>query len=171
MSKTTNIAAQSARREVGRQRLQELAAKSAEASASGPVRELERLRVYLLDWAQHQQRQRGVSGVTGSMLADYMKSGNSSATELVEQSDGWAMSIIDASIDDLSTVMKPDGVLARAALRVRYLNEGLAPGGEIKIRVFRSGRLHAFSLLECDALADRAENALIPIVKRKGLPL
>jgi hypothetical protein len=79
------------------------------------------------------------------------------------------MAVIDASIDDLTAL--PDGMTMRAALRVRYLNEGIAPTGELRIRVFRSGRLQGMSLEEADRLADAAENCLIPITKRRGLPL
>lgn len=132
--------------------------------------ELERLRAYLRMWSERQRDAYKAAGGADSCLAYYMKSQSPEASELLEQSDGWAMTVIDASVDDLTGV-GADGGMMRAALRVRWLNEGLAPGSEIKIRVFRSGRLQALSLIEADALADRAEVALVPIVKRRGLPL
>jgi hypothetical protein len=131
-------------------------------------RELDRLRVYLLEWSQHQYAYSTKPRGLNDSLADYVKSGRRSASEFLD-TDGWAMSIIDTSINDL--IALPDGTLMRAALRVRYLNEGIAPTGELRIRVFRSGRLQSMSLEEADRLADTAETSLIPIVKRRGLPL
>lgn len=156
------------RRARGRARLEALASASVEKTREQC--ELERLKTYLLEWSQRQKSGYSVGGGASTALAQYQKSGSPEATELLKESDGWAMSIIDAAIDSLSTL--EDGLMMRAALRVRYLNEGLVPGaGELKIRVFRSGRLQDMSLMECDELADRAEISLIPIAKRRGLPL
>lgn len=150
----------------GAERLKQLAAESA-PSTENP--ELARLKGYLVRWAHHQHAYRaGPERVGNSWLADYCKSRGQTASELMD-SDGWAMSIIDAAIIDLS--VQPDGVLMRAALRVRYLNEGITPQGELRIRVFRHGRLEGMSVEEADRLADAGELALIPLVKRKGLPL
>jgi len=132
-------------------------------------RELDRLREYLREWSRSERSYGTKSqGLNESFLADYVKSGyRSVATHLV--ADGWAMAILDSSIDDLGSLH--DGWAMRAALRVRYLNEGIAPTGELRIRVFRSGRLQGMSMEEADRLADMAEIALIPITKRRGLPL
>lgn len=83
--------------------------------------------------------------------------------------DRWAREILDASIDDLLEL--PEGQLMRAALRVRYLNEGVSRAAGFEVRVFRSGRLEHMTIMQADELADRAELALVPMVKRKGLPL
>ena len=152
----------------GRARLQALAA-AAQPSALNP--ELQRLQAYLLDWALHQAEighgaRRGPSGCT---LAQFMKSDGESASKHLDSSYAWAFSVLDAAMDDL--LEQSNGALKRAALRVRYLNEGILPGDKIKIRVFRHNRLSNISLEEVDALADEAENALIPMVKRRGLPL
>jgi hypothetical protein len=150
----------------GRERLRAM------AEACGIIepqnRELDRLRVYLLEWSQHQYAYSTKPKGLNDSLADYVKSGYTTAVELYNN-DGWAMAVIDASIDDLTAL--PDGMTMRAALRVRYLNEGIAPTGELKIRVFRSGRLQGISVDEADRLADAAEISLIPIVKRRGLPI
>lgn len=151
----------------GRERLRAL------AQACGVIepqdRELDRLRGYLLDWARSQRSYSAQpKGPEGSFLADYVKSGRPSVNESLSIT-GWAMQILDASIDDLLAL--PNGQSMRAALRVRYLNEGIAPTGELRIRVFRSGRLQGMSLEEADRLGDCAEIALIPITKRRGLPL
>lgn len=130
---------------------------------------LERLRAYLRDWRGSQPAGFGPGGESGSTLGDLVK-GSPEAMEMLAESDGWAMAVIDASVDDLTGVPEV-GALMRAALRVRWLNEGVSKTGEIKIRVFRSGRLQALSLIECDELADRAERALLPIVRRRGLPV
>lgn len=156
------------RRLRGRERLMRLAAESVPKTRE--ELELERLKSYLLEWADRQKHAYGTRGSADSCLSEYTKSGSPSASELFEQSTGWAMAILDASMDDLIAI-KPDGALMRPALRVRYLSEGIAPGGELKIRVFRSGRLEGLSAVAADVLADRAEKALIPITKRRGLPL
>lgn len=122
-----------------------------------------------MDWAHRQKSDAPDLGMADSSLSQYMKSASPTATELFAESDGWAASVLEAAIDDL--IEEDNGVLMRAALRVRYLNEGLSPGDGFKIRVFRHGRLLGLSLIECDMLADKAELLLIPLVKRKGLPL
>lgn len=158
------------RRLRGRERLIELASQS--APPTDPVeRELQRLHVYLKDWQEHQHRYRGApSEGCGSTLAQFVKDSTQTAGGMLEQSDGWAMAVIDASIVDLHA-LQPDGGMLHAALRVRWLNEGLSRGSDTRVRVFRSGRLQHVSLEAADALADRAELALLAIVKRRGLPL
>lgn len=132
--------------------------------------EVDRLRAYLRMWATGQSAAYGTRETADSSLSHYMKPSSPEAAELLEQSDGWAMAVVDASIDDLVAI-PPEGALMRAALRVRWLNEGLSPEGTIQIRVFRSGRLQPLTVSEADRLADQAEKALIPIAKRRGLPL
>lgn len=153
-----------------RERLKNLAA------AISPVRtasdrELERLRAYLYAWADCQRDYHMKLGAaSGSVFSLYLKGRSVNATDWLEQSDGWAMSIIDASMDDL--IALPDGWRMRAALRCRLLAEGLLKNGKgMSVRVFRNGQMQSMSIEEADALADRAEDALVPIVKRKGLPL
>lgn len=152
----------------GRERLQGLAA-AAQPSKENP--ELERLKAYLLDWSLHQAEVwRKTNGShSQSTLAQFMKSDGQSAIKHLDSSYAWAFSLIDAALDDLLALK--EGVLMRAAIRVRYLNEGIDPGGERKIRVFRSNRLQLISIEEVDRLADDGENSLISIVKRRGLPL
>lgn len=166
MNKQVKIAG-TIRRAAGRARLMSLAAQSVEMPQE--QREIERLRAYLLDWSWRQKEYGPSLGIAGSCLEQYMKSASPSAMELFAQSDGWAALVVETAMDDL--IEESNGVLLRAALRVRYLNEGIAPGEGFKIRVFRHGRLLGLSLVECDELADRAEKTLIPIVKRKGLPI
>ena len=166
--KNTNlITARLRRRLEGRNRLMGLAAENVPVSEA--ERELQRLRAYLLEWSHNQSRTAQIGRIVGSPLAEYMKTATREAVDWLGASDGWAMAIIDSSIDDL--VAEPDGMLMRGALRARYLNEGISAVAGVRVRVFRSGRLQHMSLIEADALADRAELAMLPTVKRKGLPL
>lgn len=151
----------------GRNRLTALAAESAPVSAV--ARELQRLQAYLLRWATYQKPVESARAESEIPLAAYLKDDTREASDWLGGSDAWAMAIVDTAIDGLST--GPDGLLMRAALRARYLNEGVSRDAGVAVRVFRSGRLQHMSLLEADALADRAEAELVPIVKRKGLPL
>jgi hypothetical protein len=156
------------RRVEGRKRLMALAS-AAPAWTTGD-RELDRLRAYLLEWAQHQttitaaRRERNES-----CLASFMKADSPTASALLGGSDAWAMQVIDASITDL--IELEHGVEMHAALRVRYLNEGLTKEVGMRVRVFRSNRLQHLSLEEADAFADKAEIALKSIVKKRFLPL
>lgn len=77
-----------------------------------------------------------------------------------EEADAWACNLIESAINEI-TVRLP---LARAALTVRYLNSN-GPS------VYRSGRLTQLSQAEIEDLCDAAERLLVPVVKRKGLPL
>jgi hypothetical protein len=154
------------RRIRGAEYLKRLAEESAPTTEN---HELARLKAYLQQWANHQHAYRvGPERVGESTLADFYKSRGQSASESLD-SEGWAMSVIDSSIDDLLPLQ--DGTLMRASLRVRYLNEGVSAAAGIQIRVFRSGRLEGISMEAADGYADAAEMALIPIVKRRGLPL
>lgn len=130
-------------------------------------RELQRLQEYLLEWSRHQMRQGFGLGLARS---DVLQSPQSKdAGDLLAGSDGWAMSIIDACVDDLSGL--PGGMDMRSALSVKYVNDGVSKLAGRQVRVFRSGRLARMSLIEVDELAYKAEKLLIPMVKRKGLPL
>lgn len=150
-----------------RQRYDRLMAVADAARPKNP--ELERLRCYLLDWARAQRDYKTGPKSAGSVLGSLIKSPNIFASDLLGESDGWAMSVIDAAVSDLVTL--PEGLQMQAALRARYLNEVLSDEAGMRVRVFRSGRLEHLSLMEADALADRAELAMIPMVKRKDLPL
>jgi hypothetical protein len=150
-----------------RNRLLKLAAEATEKPEGD--RELERLRAYLLEWAAGQGKFSAGPGHAKSQLADYARSSRVYASDWLEDSDGWAMAIIDTAVGDLAK--KDDGVAMQAALRLRYLQEGITNEKGLRIRVFRSGRLQNVSMEDADRLADRAENALLPMVKVKGLPL
>ena len=156
------------RRLEGRNRLLALARDARESVTENP--ELERLKVYLLDWAVRQVPLTAArKDFSESCLAQYMKSDSPELSELLGASDAWAMEVIDASVSDLLTL--PRGVEMHAALRARYLNEGFSKATGMNIRVFRSGRLQYLTALEADVLADAAEIALIPITKKRRLPL
>lgn len=156
------------RRLEGRERLLRLAREARESKVENP--ELERLKVYLLDWAMSQRRLDCARvEQNGSTLGQYMKTDSPTMSELLTGSDAWALGIINSAIDDL--LLLPRGSEMRSALFVRYLNEGISRDAGFQVRVLRSGRLQNISLIEADALADAAELALIPIVKRHHLPL
>ena len=156
------------RRLQGRERLLSLAKAAQETVIETPG--LERLKVYLLDWALCQRRLDTARVARGpSALAQYMKSDSPTVAEAFGGSDSWAMGVIGASIDDLLKL--PRGTEMRSALCVRYLNEGISKEVGRPIRVLRSGRLQNVSMEEADRLADAAELALIPLVKGRNLPL
>ena len=91
------------------------------------------------------------------------------ATDYLERADRWAMQVIEAAMDDLSVL--PNGLKMRAALRLRYLCEGLERAAGVPLRVYRMHRLAGLSIEQVDRLADQAEEAMIPGVRRRGLPL
>lgn len=150
-----------------RERLQQSARDSIPATQA--ERERARLRVYLGDWAASQGKVQQKLSAAGSSLSEYMKSSSPTMTELLGASNAWALGVVDVAIDELMEL--PQGSDMRAALRVRWLNEGVSKAAQAEIRVFRSGRLALMTLDQVDDLADQAERALIPICKRKGLPL
>lgn len=151
-----------------RERLMAMLQKATMAHSTQDERELQRLRDYLLEWASVQKDKDMGLGV--SMSRALQSSGSKDATELFAESDGWAMVIVSTAVEDLRSI-KPDGFDLYAALRCRYLNEGLSREAGMSVRVFRHNRLKALSLIEVDKLADRAELALLPIVKKRHLPL
>jgi hypothetical protein len=127
-------------------------------------RELGRLREYLLEWKQYLEQYRPRLGAPDS--AGFLVGadrGVTTASDWLARSDKWAMEIIERSIDDLRK--HPDGEAMRASLLVRVLNVS------IPAKVFRHGRLQKLTTDEVDRTADRAELALIRIVKVYGLPL
>ncbi len=159
------------RRLQSRERLKSLAAAGPDTRTK-EQRELESLRAYLKDWAACQgifQLDKGGSGGR-SALAAYMKDDSPTAGDWLEQSDGWAMAVIDTAIVDLSATLDR-GREMRAALYVRWLNEGILNEEGQSLRVFRAGRLKGYTMAQVDELADRAELALIPLVKQAELPL
>lgn len=165
---TNNKAATTLRRLKGRERLTALA--NAPSAWETGNRELDRLRAYLIEWASRQVEITAARKETSeSCLTQFMKSDSPTITELFSHSDDWAMGVIDAAIADLLKLK--DGLEMHASLRVRYLNEGLTKEAGMRVRVFRSNRLQHLTLAEADALADRAESALVQSVKQKGLPL
>lgn len=120
-------------------------------------------RDYLPMWAE---RDSGVSVGSGFPTdvpyRDYMKPHYSGSYDPDPLPDPWVSRLIDAAIDELTGT---GGFgLARAALSVRYMSARLPS-------VIRSGRLTQMECEEIEDLADRAELALVPIVKRRGLPL
>ena len=129
-------------------------------------RELARLkRDYLPQWGAQRKSDRVGRGAPSDVpYKDYMKphfSGSMVDPE-DERPDPWVCRLIDAGIDELCGQR---GMWhARAALAVRYISAGLPS-------VFRHGRLQAMGPDEAEELADEAERRLVPIVKRRGLPL
>jgi len=146
----------------GRDRMQRMAAEAAHKPLSRADWEIQRLRGYLVDWAEWQANYRLYLG-TGKVVGFAAGSTNKiwSASEYLEQSDNRAMADIGAAVEDLSLL--PDGTAMRAALRIRLLNEAVGA------KVFRHGRLAPLNPSEVYGLADRAEVALIPMLKKKGL--
>jgi hypothetical protein len=123
--------------------------------------ELARLkRDYLPMWAALAYGSAVGKGAPGEVpYVDYMKPGVSMG-DADEAPDPWVCNIIEAAILEIS----PKLPMARAALSVRYLN---ARGPA----VYRSGRLERLETAEIEDLADKAERLLVPVVKRRGLPL
>lgn len=141
-----------------RERLQAMAQAVRGAAVPERERELERLRDYLSEWVSwqggympaHLGGPRGAGWVSAQSNA-------TSATEYLERADRWAMEVVHHAVEE-GLAQHPDGVQMRAALRLRWLNERVAA-------VFRSNRF------DVELMADRAERALVELVKRRGLPL
>lgn len=146
-----------------RMRLEKLAAASSYVSQAD--RELERLKYhYLPMWAELRRRDSIERGLPSeSKLTDYMKPSVREFDQTAgAEPDREACKVIEQSIDEL--VGAGGFRLARAVLAVRYLN---AKGAS----VFRSGRTVHLEPQIVEGLCDRAERQLVPIVKRRGLPL
>ena len=149
------------RRLESRNRLEVLAAE--QRSMSVDEVELARLkRDYLPVWAALARGSAVGKGLpTEAPLVDLMRPTASwELQEPCDNPDPWVANVIEAAIMELSGEMP----LGRAALTVRYLNaEGPA--------VYRHGRLTHLTMGEVEDLADALELALVPEVKRRGLPL
>lgn len=166
--KKNNLPGESIRRAEGRVRLQRLAEEGLKQRTPQDAA-LDRLRQYLLMWANRQKFHGQQQGYPGSSPFAPELSNATTASEYFDRADNWAMVVMDTSMDDL--VKRTDGWLMRAALRVRYLSEGISKEAGTSVRVLRHGRLAHLSLIEADALADRGELELIPIARGRGLPL
>lgn len=147
-------------------------------AAAAPMKErpeLARLRDYLRQWAAYERGYREFLGAESAEPLAHQPTSASAAGEYLERSDRMAMQAIQLCVDGLLTI--PDGLKMVAALRLRYLNEGVKieaaawKAGDKVVRVFRSNRLAGFSTARVDELADLAEDTLIPWVRRRGLPL
>lgn len=147
-----------------RERLRLLVEEARRSNPDPHQLEIERLRIYLREWRAYQQAYWPRLG-TGSCSPWVSRATEEihSASDYLERSDGWAMEVIERSVEDLRK--KPDGEALRAALLVRLMN--LA----IPAQVFRHGRLAEISPGEVESLADLAEIELVGIVKAYGLPL
>jgi hypothetical protein len=147
-----------------RARLMSLADGRAASDLTPERRELLRLREYLLEWKALSRSVPAAPGRAGQRrLHGGVDRGVSTASEWLERSDRWAMEVIERAIEDLRK--HADGEAMRAALMVRVLNVS------IPAKVFRHGRLQKLTPAEADAMADRAELAMVGIVKVYGLPL
>lgn len=94
---------------------------------------------------------------------DYMKPGVSMGGA-DDEPDHDVCNIINAGIDEIT----PKIPAALAALAARYVRGAKAPAPE----VFRSNRTgEPVKLYWIDDIADQAEVALVPVCKRRGLPL
>lgn len=123
--------------------------------------ELAALRSYIDQWSTWMKR----DDVEGKLphATSFAEEGRSWAHSILDPLDVpnmWAIKIVDAAMIELACL--PGGMRMRHALKIRWLNEHL------DMQVFRSGRL---SPEEVDDLADAAERHLIPMTKRRGLPL
>lgn len=126
---------------------------------------VERLkRDYLPMWAQMAGGGAAVSRGAPSEVpyADFMRGSMREFDETGgNDPDPWVVNIIEAGIIEVS----PRIPLARAALSKRYVLAAKWPA------VYRSGRLQLISESEVHDLADAAELALVPVCRRRGLPL
>lgn len=157
-TKTKAVQVRMMRRLQGRERLMALAE---EPSSEGDP-ELARLKSYLAGWAVASEPRTLTRGVPGEVpYSDYMRPGL--GWDIREEDDRLDASIrraIDEAVSELSSAMP----LCRSCLMVRYMNlRGPA--------VYRNNRLHQLSREEIEDLADAAERALVPIVKRRGVAL
>lgn len=139
--------------------------------AAQPMRErpeLARLRDYLFQWASYERGYQEKLHIGSSSPFANQPTAVREAGEYLERSDRMAMNVIDAAV--LGLVLLPDGWFMHAAVRARYLGEGISKNSGLAIRVYRGGAFREISFVEADMFADRAEEALIPMV-RKHLPL
>lgn len=142
-----------------------IAVRTAPAPETSPS-ELQNLKRHLQDYFAWDDRCKVGRGAPGGVpYADYMRGTvPASSFGLESEPDPWTCKLLDACVDEVSALRRPSFSLARAALAVRYRSAGLPS-------VFRSGRLTGLELEEIENLADEVEIALVPIAKRRGLPL
>lgn len=138
-----------------------IAVRTAPAPETSPE-ELQNLKRHLQDYFTWDDRCKVGRGAPSAVpYVNYIRGTVPGGSFDVEaEPDPWTCTLLDACIDELSGRM----ALARAALAVRYRSAGLPS-------VFRSGRLTQYEADEVENLADQAEIALVPIAKRRGLPL
>lgn len=127
--------------------------------------DLDRLRAYLSDWIRWEGRFKTDLNIRNSASwVKFMKPSapawDAEATD-AETFNVPAMQIIDQAM----AVIHVDSPILELCLRWRYLNVN------VQAHVFRLPRLRLFSTEQLDELADAAEKALLPIVRRKGLVL
>ena len=123
--------------------------------------EVSAVRDYLDQWATWMQRdQFGGEYPHASSFVEEGRSWEHSILDPLDVPNLWAIKIVDAAMIELAGV--PGGLRMRVALQIRWLNEN------VDAAVFRSSRV---SLDQVDDIADAAERALIPMLKRRGLPL
>jgi hypothetical protein len=142
-----------------RERLRRLSDTDARKTAA--QREIEALKSYIDQWRLWMQRDG--PGLELPHSAPFVEEGRTWAHSILDPLDTpnmWAIKIIDSSMNELAVL--PGGMQMRHALKIRWLNEYL------DCSVFRSSRI---SQDQVDDLADAGERALIPMVKRRGLPL
>jgi hypothetical protein len=148
-----------------RERLKQLAQAYHAHQLSADELELARVRDYLDAWVRHQEKYRPRLGLPSSSAFAPALSNARTASEYHERSDAWMLQQVDAAVEEDLPILEPDGRAMWLALRMRWLNVKVGP------RVFRSGRLRHLDPAEVDDLADAAERALIPMFKRRKLPL
>lgn len=123
--------------------------------------EIEALKCYIDQWVRWMQRDS--SGLELPHSSSFVEPGRSwehCMLDALDTPNMWAIKIIDAAMNELATV--PGGMQMRHAMRIRWLNQ------QLDCEVFRSSRL---TPEQVDDLADAGERALVPMVKRHGLPL
>jgi hypothetical protein len=126
---------------------------------------LQRLkRDYLPQWAALAYGSAVGKGFPGEVpYVDYMKGGVSTG-ETIDEPDNWVCNIIEKGIEELT----PRIPMARAALSSRYVRGASEPTPA----VYRSMRTaEPTKLYWIDDIADLAEKALVPLCRRRGLPI
>lgn len=130
--------------------------------------ELARLRDYLSQWASYERGYQEKLHIHSSSPFANQPTAVREAGEYLERSDRMAMNVIETAV--LGLVLLADGWFMHAAIRARYLEEGVSKTPGEGIRVYRAGKFRSLTSEEGEMFADRGEEALIPMV-RKHLPL
>lgn len=152
------IATKLLRKLTSRERLRVLA----DAPSTERDPELAALKVYLAGWAALSEPAALGHGVPGQVpYADYMRP---TASWDLEDKDTKLDASIRRAIDEGVLELTARIPLCRPVLMVRYMNiRGPA--------VYRSGRTYHLTRDEIEDIADQAERALVPVVKRRGVVL